>query len=92
MNTTRDELRHLLKDGAYIHPDHLITLLDQLDQAEARIRDLTQEVRDERGAALDQIEQVKIRDARIKAVQDVVDQHSHYGLVEADDIRRALDA
>lgn len=35
------------------------------DEAEARIRDLTQEVKDERGAALDLIEQVKIRDARI---------------------------
>ncbi|WP_087483995.1 hypothetical protein [Brachybacterium massiliense] len=40
-------------------------------QAEARIRDLTQDVQDERGAALDQMEQVQIRDARIKAVRDV---------------------
>lgn len=48
-------------------------LRDQLDQAEARIRDLTQEVRDERAACLDQIEQVKIRDGRIQAVEDVLD-------------------
>ena len=30
-------------------------------------------------------------EARIKAVRDVLDRHTHYGLVEADDIRRALD-
>ncbi len=42
-------------------------------EAEARICDLTQEAKDERGAALDQMEQVKIRDARIKAVRDVLD-------------------
>ena len=40
-------------------------LLDQLDAAEQRIRDLAQEVRDERGAARDQMEQVRIRDALI---------------------------
>ena len=39
------------------------------ESAEARIRDLTQEVRDERGAALDALEQVKVRDARIRAVE-----------------------
>ena len=48
-------------------------LLDQLDVAEQRIRDLTQEARDERAACLDQIEQVRIRDARIKAVEDALD-------------------
>ena len=42
-------------------------LLEALGQAEQRIRDLTQEVRDERAACLDQIEQVQARDARIKA-------------------------
>lgn len=30
-------------------------------------------------------------EARAKAVRDVLDRHAHYGLVEADDIRRALD-
>ena len=49
-------------------------LLDMLDQAEQRIRDLTQEARDERAACLDQIEQVQARDARIKAARDV---HRH---------------
>lgn len=46
-------------------------LLDQLDAAEQRIRDLTQESRDERAACLDQMEQVRIRDARIKAVREL---------------------
>ena len=53
-----------------LHPDEVLALLDQLDAAEQHIRDLTQEVRDERGAALDQMEQVRIRDARIKAVRE----------------------
>ena len=80
-------------------------LLDMLDQAEQRIRDLTQEVRDERGACLDQIEQVQARDARIKAVEDVLDRpadgtedmdsiSAHYANgyeIALQDIRRALD-
>ena len=41
------------------------------ESAEARIRDLTQEVRDERGAALDALEQIKVRNARIKAVRAI---------------------
>ncbi|WP_270409881.1 hypothetical protein [Brachybacterium paraconglomeratum] len=74
----------------------LLALLDQLDQAGARIRDLTQEVPDERAACLDQIEQVRVRDARIKAVEDVLDQHESIvgdslG-VPAARVRRALDA
>lgn len=48
-------------------------LLDMLDQAEQRIRDLTQEVRDERAACLDQIEQVQARAARIQAVEALLD-------------------
>ena len=64
-------------------------------EAEARVRDLAQEVKDERGACLDQMEQVRIRDARIKAVEDVLDQHvsilgDSLG-VPVDRIRRALD-
>lgn len=81
-------------------------LLDYLDAAEQRIRDLTQEVRDERAACLDQMEQVQIRDARIKAVRDVLDRaeaafnrHPAYTwsgqrmdpIVNGADIRRALD-
>ena len=77
-------------------------LLDQLDAAEQRIRDLTQEARDERAACLDQMEQVRIRDARIKAVEDVLDTeearprpigggYDKRALVRIADIRRALE-
>lgn len=62
------------------------------EKAEARIRDLTQEVRDERGAALDALEQIKVRDARIKAVEDALS-YADMGetLVTRSRIRRALD-
>lgn len=80
---TRDQLRAGLREmiacfdkhgvPAGISPRDMESLLDQLDTAEQRIRDLTQEVRDERGAARDQMEQVRIRDARIKAVRDLCD-------------------
>lgn len=75
------------------------------ERAEQRARELTQEVREERGAARDQMEQVRIRDARIKAVRDVLDQaeasinrHPAYTfsgqrmdpIVNGADIRRAL--
>lgn len=71
-------------------------LLDMLDQAEARIRDLTQEARDERAACLDQIEQVQARDARIKAVRDVLGTWATYCQTEQtaralSSIYRALD-
>lgn len=66
-------------------------LLDQLAAAEQRIRDLTQETRDERAACLDQIEQVQIRDARIKAVRDVLAHHPYGGPEQEDAIRRALE-
>lgn len=77
---TRDQLREAAEGhlrfggGGDDLANGTLALLDQLDAAERRIRDLTQEVRDERGAARDQMEQVSIRDARIKAVEDVIDQ------------------
>ena len=59
---------------------------------EARIRDLTQEAKDERGAALDQMEQVKIREARIEAVEDVLDRKlPPSARTLAAEVRRALD-
>ena len=99
MTIDRDALRRKATDRytVFIRPDDLLALLDQLGAAEQRIRDLTQEVRDERGAARDQMEQVRIRDARIKAVRAILD-HSTVEvdgwvslLVSADDIRAALD-
>ena len=60
--------------------DHDLAQADLIaDQAEARVRDLAQEVKDERGACLDQMEQVRIRDARIKAVQDELVATQEYG-------------
>src|SRR5699024_10293493 len=44
------------------------------DQAEASRDGWRQTALDERGAALDALEQIKVRDARIKAVQDLIDQ------------------
>ena len=44
------------------------------DQAEASRDEWRQTALDERGAALDALEQIKVRDARIKAVQDLIDQ------------------
>src|SRR5699024_7481707 len=44
------------------------------DQAEAERDGWRQTALDERGAALDALEQIKVRDARIKAVQDLIDQ------------------
>ena len=63
------------------------------ESAEARIRDLTQEVRDERGAALDLLEQIKVRDRRIQAVQHLVDQADHAGnwTVTCTHLQRAID-
>ena len=75
---------------------------DRAREAEAERDEWRQTALDERAAALDQMEQVQIRDARIKAVQDVLDQkdadldamsnppREHRGVLMAD-IRRALD-
>ena len=73
--------------------DHDLAQADLIaDQAEARVRDLAQEVKDERGACLDQMEQVRIRDARIKAVQDVLDRKlPPSARTLAAEVRRALD-
>src|SRR5699024_5980142 len=43
-------------------------------EAEAERDGWRQTALDERGAALDALEQIKVRDARIKAVQDLIDQ------------------
>lgn len=80
-------------------------LLDQLDRVEAerdyRRREnaeLVQEAKDERGAALDLIEQVRIRDARITAweqqyAQDIADANQATDEAEAriKAVRRELD-
>lgn len=58
--------------------------------------ELRQEVTDERGAVTDLLEQLKIRDARIQAVRDVLDEVDRYGTPifmfgHRQLIRRALD-
>ena len=49
------------------------------DQAEASRDEWRQTALDERGAALDLLEQIKVRDKRIQAVQHLVDQAGHAG-------------
>ena len=49
------------------------------DQAEASRDEWRQTALDERGAALDLLEQIKVRDSRIQAVQHLVDQADHAG-------------
>ena len=48
-------------------------------QAEAERDEWRQTALDERGAALDLLEQIKVRDERIQAVQNLVDQADHAG-------------
>ena len=79
---------------------------DDLCEAEAERDEWRQTALDERAAALDALEQIKARDARIKAVRDVLDEaeasinhHPAYTfsgqrmdpIVSGADIRRALD-
>ena len=71
------------------------SLPDLLAAAEAERDEWRQTALDERAAALDALEQIKAREARIKDVRDVLD-WPHLDLdgdavVPANDIRRALD-
>ena len=62
------------------------------DRAEAERDGWRQTALDERGAALDALEQIKARDARIKAVQAILDENpAAYARTYNHDIRRALD-
>ena len=61
-------------------------------EAEAERDGWRQTALDERGAALDTLEQIKARDARIKAVQAILDEDpAAYARTYNHDIRRALD-
>ena len=61
-------------------------------RAEAERDEWRQTALDERGAALDALEQIKARDARIKAVQAILDENpAAYARTYNHDIRRALD-
>ena len=63
------------------------------DQAEASRDEWRQTALDERGAALDALEQIKVRDKRIQAVQHLVDQADHAGnwTVTCTHLQRAID-
>ena len=62
-------------------------------QAEAERDEWRQTALDERGAALDLLEQIKARDKRIQAVQHLVDQADHAGnwTVTCSHLQRAID-
>ena len=100
----RTRAQSTAKTGGDIHiaPGSFLALLDALDRAEAERDEWRQTALDERGAALDLLEQIKVRDKRIQAVRDVLElhgpAHDEHGQDEADcgpmiitDIRRALD-
>ena len=69
-----------------------ITVREAL-RAEAERDEWRQAALDERGAALDLLEQIKVRDRRIQAVQHLVDQADHAGdwTVTCTHLQRALD-
>ena len=62
-------------------------------EAEAERDEWRQTALDERGAALDLLEQIKVRDRRIQAVQHLVDQADHAGnwTVTCSHLQRAID-
>ena len=62
-------------------------------QAEAERDEWRETALDERGAALDLLEQIKVRDRRIQAVQHLVDQADHAGdwTVTCTHLQRAID-
>ena len=62
-------------------------------QAEAERDEWRQTALDERGATLDLLEQIKVRDKRIQAVQHLVDQADHAGdwTVTCSRLQRAID-
>lgn len=106
-----EQVRAWCREGVGDYPDVMDEWLDRFlarvrrdaaRQAEAERDEWRQTALDERAAALDALEQIKVRDARIKTVQDVLElhgpAHDEPGQDEADcgpqiiaDIRRALD-
>ena len=91
----RTRAQSTAKAGGDIHiaPGSFLALLDALDRAEAERDEWRQTALDERGAALDALEQIKVRDRRIQAVQHLVDQADHAGnwTVTCTHLQRAID-
>ena len=91
----RTRAQSTAKTGGDIHiaPGSFLALLDALDRAETERDEWRQTALDERGAALDLLEQIKVRDRRIQAVQHLVDQADHAGnwTVTCSRLQRAID-
>ena len=70
----RTRAQSTAKAGGDIHiaPGSFLALLDALDRAETERDEWRQPALDERGAALDLLEQIKVRDKRIQAVRDAL--------------------
>ena len=66
---------------------------ERAEEFEAERDEWRQTALDERGAALDLLEQIKVRDRRIQAVQHLVDQADHAGnwTVTCTHLQRAID-
>ena len=73
--------------------DRLAAAEHRATRAEAERDEWRQTALDERGAALDALEQIKVRDKRIQAVQHLVDQADHAGnwTVTCTHLQRAID-
>ena len=91
----RTRAQSTAKAGGDIHiaPGSFLALLDALDRAETERDEWRQTALDERGAALDLLEQIKVRDKRIQAVQHLVDQADTAGdwTVTCSRLQRAID-
>ena len=91
----RTRAQSTAKTGGDIHiaPGSFLALLDALDRAETERDEWRQTALDERGAALDLLEQIKVRDRRIQAVQHLVDQADTAGdwTVTCSRLQRAID-
>ena len=91
----RTRAQSTAKAGGDIHiaPGSFLALLDALDRAERERDEWRQAALDERGAALDLLEQIKVRDKRIQAVQHLIDQANEAGdwTVTCTHLQRAID-
>ena len=71
----------------------IVMYRERAREAEAERDEWRQTALDERGATLDLLEQIKVRDKRIQAVQHLVDQADHAGnwTVTCTHLQRAID-
>ena len=81
------------EDQSAIRGRAVVIYRERARQAEAELDEWRETALDERGAALDLLEQIKVRDKRIQAVQHLVDQADHAGnwTVTCTHLQRAID-